>query len=188
MALRPVNLGSKLFWTRLRTGLRRSEGVFRVRSSSEDAEKDQRTAGLGDGVSLDPVGPFAVNEFVNPQDQSRDDDREQVLLDRDAEEFASGGEFDREDSHLEGIAIPDVGDRVENEDRHRCLPEGTRPTQQQVRDRSPEQFSHEVGVPSEDADIGSHAPTTSRFGKTSRDYARRLNRVIGRGRPGVVLS
>ncbi len=106
---------------------------------------------------------------MKADDEPRDDGHEEVLLERDACDLDPRPEVDREDADLEGVAVPQVGDGVQREDRDGGPPHGVGASQQCEGDRSPEQFRREVGVPSEHVDVGNHVASSTSRGKKPID-------------------
>ncbi len=100
-----------------------------------------------------------MDVLVDGDDERGDDHREEVFFERDPRDLDPRSELDLEDADLEGVPVPDVGDRIDREHGDGGLPERARTSEQTVGDRPPEDDRREVGVLPEDGDVRLHGPT-----------------------------
>jgi len=93
---------------------------------------------------------------VGADDHRGDDDHEYVFLQGDAEQLDAGPQGDLEDADLQGVPVPEQCGRVEEGGRAGRGPEGAGVVEKRERDAPPEGLGHQIGVLTENADVGKH--------------------------------
>ena len=93
---------------------------------------------------------------MDTDDERGNDQYEQMFFNRNTKEVNARPETDCEDADFERIPVPNVRDWVQNNDSPAGPSESAGPPQEPNRDRSPDDFCHQIGKGAKHADVGKH--------------------------------
>jgi Zn ribbon nucleic-acid-binding protein len=124
-----------------------------------------------------------VQILVNPQNEGWDDDHENVFFEGDTDQFDARSKWNGEHADGKGVPIPDVGQRIQNEDSFPSAGERIRSNEQPEGERSEHQFADNIRVWSEHrADVREHVRCYDVHYKKSRQNAHSATKFKTNGR------